>query len=240
MTAPLTEITGLITAEQFAIAMMTAHAQAESETPAFLAALRAAGVDGEAVRVATVATELQGNATQAWADAAVALSQQDQVADAYTAVPDAGSKEFLTDQAPADPARPTGPPPLAAPGATCVFCQLIEADSDEILLHRWPDAVAFVPRNPVVEDGHLLVVPRRHVPNAASDPELTGQVMRRAAELAGAWPALNILTSIGAEATQTVFHLHIHLVLRQAGDGLHLPWTGQQRRATEATAGGTR
>jgi histidine triad (HIT) family protein len=38
----------------------------------------------------------------------------------------------------------------------------------------------------------------------------------------------NIITSVGAEATQTVFHLHLHVVPRRFGDGLALPWTGQE------------
>ncbi len=35
----------------------------------------------------------------------------------------------------------------------------------------------------------------------------------------------NLITSAGREATQTVFHLHIHVVPRRDGDGLALPWT---------------
>ncbi|OHT47970.1 hypothetical protein BKG71_25700 [Mycobacteroides chelonae] len=37
----------------------------------------------------------------------------------------------------------------------------------------------------------------------------------------------NVITSIGPDATQTVFHTHIHVVPRRENDGLHLPWTGQ-------------
>ncbi|MEV7006240.1 HIT domain-containing protein [Streptosporangium sp. NPDC051022] len=32
------------------------------------------------------------------------------------------------------------------------------------------------------------------------------------------------MTSAGREATQSVFHLHLHIVPRQDGDGLALPW----------------
>jgi histidine triad (HIT) family protein len=35
----------------------------------------------------------------------------------------------------------------------------------------------------------------------------------------------NIITSMGEYATQTVFHLHVHIVPRRLNDGLHLPWT---------------
>ncbi|MFI5774395.1 HIT domain-containing protein [Streptomyces sp. NPDC051658] len=41
-------------------------------------------------------------------------------------------------------------------------------------------------------------------------------------QLGGQW---NHLTSCGPDATQTVFHLHGHLVPRAADDGLALPWT---------------
>lgn len=49
--------------------------------------------------------------------------------------------------------------------------------------------------------------------------------MRRAAELMrGTSRHLNLITSRGAAATQSVFHLHLHLVPRTEGDGLALPW----------------
>jgi histidine triad (HIT) family protein len=51
--------------------------------------------------------------------------------------------------------------------------------------------------------------------------------MSAAAELAT--PPCNIITSAGSDATQTVFHLHLHVVPRRAGDGLALPWTGDHR-----------
>ncbi|KPC87941.1 hypothetical protein ADL27_42185 [Streptomyces sp. NRRL F-6602] len=75
-------------------------------------------------------------------------------------------------------------------------------------------------------DGHLLVLPRGHVADFTVDPVVSATVQLRAAELAGQlggqW---NYLTSCGPDASQTVFHLHGHLVPRRAGDGLALPWT---------------
>ncbi|MFJ1796523.1 HIT family protein [Kitasatospora griseola] len=116
-------------------------------------------------------------------------------------------------------------------GGGCVFCAIAAGLAPAQVVARWPEALAIVPLNPVA-DGHLLVLPTCHVPDAAFDPAVTAVTMRRAAELAqGAGPA-NLITSIGAEATQTVRHLHIHLVPRRTYDGLHLPWTGSS--ATEA------
>ncbi|CAL9324879.1 HIT family protein [Streptomyces sp. SudanB91_2054] len=51
--------------------------------------------------------------------------------------------------------------------------------------------------------------------------------MRRAAELMAGHPAVNLITSKGEAATQSVFHFHVHVVPRQEGDGRPLPWTAQ-------------
>ncbi|MFD5433749.1 HIT family protein [Kitasatospora sp. NPDC127067] len=109
-------------------------------------------------------------------------------------------------------------------GGGCVFCAIAAGLAPAQTVARWPDALAIVPLSPVT-DGHLLVLPTSHVPDAVFDPDVTAATMRRAAELAqGAGPA-NLITSIGPAATQSVEHLHIHLVPRRAHDGLHLPWT---------------
>jgi len=48
----------------------------------------------------------------------------------------------------------------------------------------------------------------------------------------------NVITSVGREATQSVFHLHVHVVPRREGDGLALPWTPNtdRQRAEQADA----
>lgn len=114
--------------------------------------------------------------------------------------------------------------------SACVFCDIIAGDTPPPKHFNPIDthSVVFEPKDPVTP-GHLLVVPKVHVNDAAESPDVTGRVMRAAAVLAGRWPAANIITSIGEAATQSVFHLHIHVVPRRAGDGLTLPWTGQKR-----------
>lgn len=118
----------------------------------------------------------------------------------------------------------------------CPFCEILAYRATAKWRYTWPEAIAIEPLNPVT-DGHLLVIPRRHVADASTDPALTAVVMGRAAEITRDAPEVgpaNIITSIGADATQTVFHLHLHVVPRRAGDGLHLPWTGQQKAAHDA------
>lgn len=116
----------------------------------------------------------------------------------------------------------------------CVFCEIAAGLAPAHVVHEWPDAVAFVPRNPVTVEGHILVIPRCHVQDAFEDPVVYGMVSARAAELGALeFPSANLITSIGQPATQTVFHLHVHLALRTEGDGLPLLWTPQQERERE-------
>jgi histidine triad (HIT) family protein len=106
--------------------------------------------------------------------------------------------------------------------AACVFCEIVNGRAPATVVRRWSDAVAIVPLNPVVA-GHTLIIPTTHVRDAWSNPAVSAATMSRAAELA--FPPCNIITSVGAEATQTVMHLHIHVVPRRSGDGLRLPWS---------------
>jgi hypothetical protein len=51
-------------------------------------------------------------------------------------------------------------------------------------------------------------------------------ILRRRRPVERYW-VCNLITSVGADATQSVRHLHIHVVPRREGDGLMLPWSGQ-------------
>ncbi|MEU1300799.1 HIT family protein [Streptomyces shenzhenensis] len=108
------------------------------------------------------------------------------------------------------------------PAYDCPFCAIVRGEAAAEIVHEWSDAVAFVPLNPVTP-GHVLVVPRVHVADVGHDPEVSATAMRRAAELA-AETYCNVITSRGAVATQTVFHLHYHVIPRRQGDVLSLPW----------------
>ena len=103
--------------------------------------------------------------------------------------------------------------------STCVFCEIIAGRAPATIVREWHSDIAIVPFNPVT-NGHVIVIPRVHVPDATTSANVSGQTMRQAARLARGMGPCDIITSVGAEATQTVLHLHVHVIPRQAGDGL--------------------
>lgn len=105
----------------------------------------------------------------------------------------------------------------------CPFCRIANGDPDKQILARSFGCIIFVPFNPVVS-GHVLVVPEVHVEDFAQNPAISGAAMMAAAEWVGEGD-YNIITSKGATATQTVRHLHLHVVPRHEADGLRLPWS---------------
>ncbi|WP_405583002.1 HIT family protein [Streptomyces sp. NBC_01190] len=111
----------------------------------------------------------------------------------------------------------------------CPFCSIVRGDAPAAVLREWPDALAILPRDGGVTAGHVLVLPKAHVADVATDPAVSAITMRRAAELAAEGGDCNVITSRGPAATQTVRHLHIHLVPRTHGDGVLLPWTPSPR-----------
>lgn len=106
----------------------------------------------------------------------------------------------------------------------CPFCRIAERDPDEQIMRVIGDSFVIEPLNPVTP-GHLLVIPTKHVEDATEDPSITGATMYAASLVARVSGDCNIITSVGEAATQTVRHLHVHVVPRASYDGLHLPWT---------------
>jgi histidine triad (HIT) family protein len=104
---------------------------------------------------------------------------------------------------------------------SCVFCDIVAGREPAKLVRSWTDALAIIPLDPVVE-GHVIVIPRVHVTTALDNPEVSAVVMRRATEIAP--NPCNLIVNVGREATQSVFHLHLHIVPRAKNDGLALPW----------------
>lgn len=107
---------------------------------------------------------------------------------------------------------------------TCVFCDIAAGKAPADVIHRWPDVIAIIPLEPVTE-GHTLIIPRVHVSDFTTDPEVSALTMKAASVFARLSPLpMNLITSRGRAATQSIFHLHLHLVPRKCDDGLALPW----------------
>jgi histidine triad (HIT) family protein len=106
----------------------------------------------------------------------------------------------------------------------CLFCGIIAGSVPAQIVLDDEVAVAFLDARPVFK-GHLLVAPREHyvtLPDLPSD--LVGPLFRRVQRLSAAVPA-----ALGAQGTfvalnnvvsQSVPHLHVHVVPRSRGDGL--------------------
>jgi histidine triad (HIT) family protein len=108
----------------------------------------------------------------------------------------------------------------------CVFCGKDKIKSN---IFEVGGCYIFEPLNPVVP-GHLLVVPKTHITDFAVQDLMAAETFKVASywvreHLKGDY---NLITSKGKSATQSVMHFHIHLVPRQDGDGLLLPWTGKE------------
>lgn len=105
----------------------------------------------------------------------------------------------------------------------CVFCDIVAGRAPATIVRNWGLALAIVPLEPVTA-GHILLIPKTHVRDYTERPAVSAMLMHRAAEIAP--KPSNLITSAGSAATQTVFHLHLHIVPRSVGDGLVLPWSG--------------
>lgn len=106
----------------------------------------------------------------------------------------------------------------------CVFCEIVAGHAPGNVAKDWDRAIALVPLTPVVE-GHVLIIPKRHVAHAGEDPQVTGDTMACASEYAGILhDSFNLITSAGRAATQSIGHLHIHVVPRAVDDELMTPW----------------
>jgi histidine triad (HIT) family protein len=106
----------------------------------------------------------------------------------------------------------------------CLFCAIVAGSVPAFKVVDRPEGVGFLDIRPVFK-GHVLVVPRDHVPQLIDlDPGVLPGFFALVQEVAGAVPA-----ALGAQGTfvamnnvvsQSVPHLHAHVVPRTKGDGL--------------------
>ncbi len=113
----------------------------------------------------------------------------------------------------------------------CIFCKIVAGELPATIVRSDERTLAFMDINPGTR-GHCLVIPRAHAADLteiapddlAACAAAAQDLARRALDDLGA-EGVNLINSCRSAAWQTVFHFHVHVIPRYAGDGLQLPWT---------------
>jgi len=101
----------------------------------------------------------------------------------------------------------------------CLFCKVAAGQIPSTIVYEDAKVVAFKDITPQAPT-HILVIPRRHIATlnelTAEDDGLVGEMTRRAAAIAKdqglADGGYRVLFNCNADAGQTVFHIHMHLL----------------------------
>ncbi|MDN5797997.1 MAG: HIT family protein [Intrasporangium sp.] len=106
----------------------------------------------------------------------------------------------------------------------CAFCSVVAGDTRADIVLDEPDYVGFLDKRPVFK-GHTLVVPREHVPTLLDLPPalhagLVAVTQRVVSAVMTGLGAQGAFTAINTVVSQSVPHLHVHVVPRTKGDGL--------------------
>lgn len=123
---------------------------------------------------------------------------------------------------------------------SCVFCKIISRVEDADIIGETESAIIFSPLSPAVF-GHILVAPKAHIPDLWSlNLEAANQIMAATLRASHALKnalspdGLNLINSAGEAASQTIFHVHFHLVPRWHGDQFGEIWPPRSGRRAEA------
>jgi histidine triad (HIT) family protein len=126
------------------------------------------------------------------------------------------------------------------PVSECVFCRIVAGEMPAHFVFAGPGAVAFLDTRPVFK-GHVLVLPRCHYQTLAGLPPdavsmLFTCVQRVSAALPAALGAQGTFVALNNTVSQSVPHVHVHVVPRTKGDGLRGFFWPRQRYAGDEEA----
>ncbi len=103
----------------------------------------------------------------------------------------------------------------------CLFCKMVSGEIEPAVVYENEEVLAFRDLNPQAPT-HVLVIPKRHISTIndlqQGDAELIGKLYLGAQKVAeqegihGAERGYRTVMNCNAEAGQTVFHLHLHLL----------------------------
>ena len=122
----------------------------------------------------------------------------------------------------------------------CVFCQIISGEVPGHLVLETDDLVAFLDTRPVFK-GHVLLVPRTHLETLPDLPAgqrdgFLAAAQRLATAVQDALGAQGSFVAINNTVSQSVPHLHLHVVPRTKGDGLRGFFWPRTKYADDAEA----
>ena len=125
----------------------------------------------------------------------------------------------------------------------CIFCRIVEGKEKASFVAQGTDAVAFLDLHPINE-GHTLVVPRRHSASIGEVDEIAAVGMWSLARRIAAGlrtsglrcEAINFFLADGAAAGQEVFHSHLHVIPRWQGDGFGIKFPPHYGAAADRKA----
>jgi histidine triad (HIT) family protein len=125
----------------------------------------------------------------------------------------------------------------------CIFCAIIAGEAEAEIVHSDDDHVAFLDARPLFR-GHVLVCPRDHHETLADLPAeaigpLFGLVQRMSVAVRDGMAAKGTFVAMNNKVSQSVPHLHVHVVPRTKGDGLRgFFWPRTKYKGDEMTAAG--
>lgn len=123
---------------------------------------------------------------------------------------------------------------------SCIFCRVASGEVPGNVVHRDDRVLAFLDVSPLML-GHVLVVPVAHVDTLDNlPPDLIGPlfeaVRRTSVAVQRALGADGSFVAVNTRVSQTVPHLHVHVVPRKEGDGLFSPRPVWKRRSYASDA----
>jgi histidine triad (HIT) family protein len=115
---------------------------------------------------------------------------------------------------------------------TCIFCELVAGKLPISVIDETEDVLAFMDIQPV-NPGHVLIIPKRHAPYLEDlDSRLGGDIFAMGMRVAAALrkcgvrcEGVNLFLADREAAGQEVFHAHLHVFPRFAGDGFGLKFS---------------
>ena len=110
----------------------------------------------------------------------------------------------------------------------CIFCKIIKGELPSYKIYEDEYTYAFLD---ISKDaiGHTLVIPKKHFVNSLDvDNETYIKVQETVKKISEhyvrdcGYTGVNVLNASGADAQQTVFHYHVHIVPRKKGDNINM------------------